>query len=71
MKICLSTFYSSDLKRSANRFREQAEKMNIYDKVFIFGENDLNEDFKQYVNSLLQIGKKKRLWLLGMANLFS
>ena len=59
MKICLSTFYSSDLKRSANRFKEQAEKMKIYDKVFIFGRNDLNEDFKQYVNSLLQIGKKK------------
>jgi len=59
MKIYLSTFYSSDLKRSANRFKMQAKGMQIYDKIFMFTEKDLNEDFKEYVNSLLKLGKKK------------
>ena len=31
MKIHLATFYSSDLKRSAKRFKHQAEEMGIYD----------------------------------------
>ena len=59
MKIYLSTFYSTDLKRSANRFEKQAKNMQIYDKIFMFTEKDLNEDFKKYVNSLLKLGKKK------------
>tara|TARA_B100000700_G_scaffold318259_1_gene411083 strand:- start:143 stop:1024 length:882 start_codon:yes stop_codon:yes gene_type:complete len=59
MKIYLTTFYSSDLKRSADRFKEQAEKMQIYDKIFMFTQNDLNEDFKEYVNTLLKLGKKR------------
>ena len=59
MKIYLSTFYSSDLKRSANRFKEQAENMKIYDKIFLFEHKDLNEDFKKYVNSLIKLGKVK------------
>ena len=59
MKIYLSTFYSSDLKRSANRFEIQAKDMQIYDKIFMFTEKNLNEDFKEYVNSLLKLGKKK------------
>ena len=71
MKIYLSTFYSTDLKRSANRFEKQAKNMQIYDKIFMFTEKDLNEDFKKYVNSLLKLGKKKRLWVLGVANLLS
>ena len=71
MKIYLSTFYSSDLKRSANRFEIQAKDMQIYDKIFMFTEKNLNEDFKEYVNSLLKLGKKKRLWILGVANILS
>tara|TARA_B100001964_G_C14228566_1_gene598901 strand:- start:88 stop:963 length:876 start_codon:yes stop_codon:yes gene_type:complete len=59
MKIYLTTFYSSDLKRSANRFKTQAEKMQIYDKIFLFTEKDLSDDFKNYVNFLLKLGKKK------------
>ena len=59
MKIYLSTFYSSDLKRSAKRFKEQAENMEIYDKIFLFEQSDLNDDFKKYVKSLLEIGKIK------------
>ncbi len=59
MKIYLATFYSSDLKRSAIRFQEQAEAMKVYDKVYIFSQNDLNEDFKNYVSELLKKGKKR------------
>ena len=59
MKIYLSTFYSSDLKRSAKRFKEQAKNMEIYDKIFLFEQSDLNDDFKKYVKSLLEIGKIK------------
>ena len=59
MKVYLSTFYSPDLKRSAQRFKEQAEKMKIYDKIFMFTQDDLNDDFKNYVTTLLKLGKKK------------
>ena len=59
MKVYLATFYSSDLKRSAERFEKQAEAMNVYDKIFLFNQDDLNEDFKKYVSSLLKKGKKE------------
>jgi len=59
MKVYLATFYSSDLKRSAERFEKQAEAMNVYDKIFLFNQDDLNEDFKKYVSSLLKKGKKR------------
>lgn len=59
MKIHLATFYSSDLKRSAKRFKLQAEEMGIYDYVHIFSQKDLNSDFKNYVAELLKKGKKR------------
>ena len=59
MKVYLATFYSSDLKRSAERFKKQAELMNVYDDIFIFNQNDLNDDFKEYISVLLKKGKKK------------
>ena len=59
MKIYLATFYSFDLKRSAKRFQKQASAMNVYDKIFIFNPNDLNQDFKDYVSSLLKKGKQR------------
>ena len=59
MKVYLATFYSSDLKRSAERFEKQAEAMNVYDKIFLFNQDDLNEDFKKYISSLLKKGKKR------------
>ena len=42
MKIYLASFYSADLKKSADRFREQALKMGIYNSIKIFTFNDLN-----------------------------
>ena len=71
MKVHLATFYSLDLKRSANRFRQQVEEMGIYDYVHIFNQNDLNDDFKNYISQLLKKGKKKRIWSLGVANIYS
>ena len=40
MKIHLATFYSTDLKRSAERFKYQANEMNFYDYIHIFNQND-------------------------------
>ena len=59
MKVHLATFYSLDLKRSADRFRQQVEEMGIYDYVHIFNQNDLNDDFKNYISQLLKKGKKR------------
>lgn len=59
MKIYLASFCSADLKRSGDRFKEQALKMGIYNSIKIFTFNDLNEDFKLYVKELLKKGKKK------------
>ena len=58
MKIHLATFYSFDLKRSATRFKSQAEEMGVYDYIHLFNPNDLNDDFKKYVLSLIKKGKK-------------
>ena len=58
MKIFLTTFASSDLKSSVKRFRSQAEQLGMYDRIFIFNENDLNDDFNKYVSSLIKKGKK-------------
>ena len=59
MKVYLTSFASSDLSRSAKRFREQAEKMKIYDEILIFNEKNLDKDFSQYVESLIRKGKKR------------
>ena len=57
MKIYLASFYSPDLKRSAERFKEQAKKMNLYNSIDLYTYDDLNEDFKNYVKELINLGK--------------
>ena len=59
MKVHLASFYSSDLKRSAERFKNQAQAMEVYDQIHLCTFDDLNEDFKHYVKSLLKIGKTR------------
>ncbi len=59
MKIYLATFFSPDLKRSSERFKLQAEAMNVYDKIYLFTKESLNDDFKEYVSGLLKKGKKR------------
>jgi hypothetical protein len=68
MKKYLATFYSSDLKRSAERFYEQAKNMNVYDSINIFSEKDLDEDYRAYVDGLIKNGKKKAM-VTGFGNL--
>ena len=55
----LATFYSLDLKRSAERFSQQAKEMEVYDYVHIFNQDDLNEDFKNYISQLLKKEKQE------------
>tara|TARA_B100001027_G_scaffold38458_1_gene24151 strand:+ start:6575 stop:7447 length:873 start_codon:yes stop_codon:yes gene_type:complete len=59
MKIHLASFYSPDLKRSADRFLKQAIEMKIYNDFHLFTVKDLNQDFKNYVDDLIKKGKKK------------
>jgi len=59
MEIHLATFFSSDLKRSAERFKKQAEHMNIYNFIHMLNQDDLNKDFRNYISELLKKGKKR------------
>ena len=59
MKKYLATFYSPDLKRSADRFKLQAEEMGVYDYILLLNKDDLDEDFTYYVNDLLKKGKTR------------
>ena len=68
MKINLATFYSSDLKRSAERFKEQATLMNVYDNIYTFNQEDLNDDFKDYISKLLKKEKKEAM-VIGFGKL--
>ena len=52
MKIYLATFYSADLKRSAERFKDQAKLMNVYDDILIFNQDcKLLKDFFKEIES--------------------
>ncbi len=46
MKKFFLTFGSSDLRNSLNRINEQARALNYYDEIFIFDENNLEQNFK-------------------------
>jgi|TARA_B100001971_G_scaffold16313_1_gene12700 hypothetical protein len=59
MKVHLASFYSKDLKRSAERFKSQAKLMGVYDEIYLCTFEDLNDDFKLYVKDLLKQGKHK------------
>ena len=71
MKIHLATFYSFDLKRSATRFKSQAEEMGVYDHIHLFNPNDLNDDFKKYVLSLIKKGKKRVKNIIHKTKMFA
>ncbi len=59
MKVYLASFFSPDLRRSAERFKKQAEAMNIYNHIDVFSKEDLNKDFRDYISALLKKGKKR------------
>jgi len=52
------SFASPDLKRSAERIYNQAQKLNFYDKVCIFSTNDLEENYKKFILNLIKKIKK-------------
>ncbi len=59
--LFLCSFASSDLKRSAVRFEEQAINMRIYKKIKIYGYNDLSKEKKIQISNFFKI-KQKRLY---------
>lgn len=60
LEIYICSFASSDLNKSAFRFKKQAKEMGIYRDVKIFNENDLSEKKK---NQIYELNKsKKRLY---------
>ncbi len=52
------SFASPDLKRSAERIYNQAQKLNFYDKVCIFSTNNLEENYKNFILNLIKKNKK-------------
>ncbi len=58
-KITLLSFATSDLSRSVERFKKQANESNYYDQILIMSPDDLKEKDKQKLNFLLQKGKKR------------
>ena len=63
-KLFLCSFASPDLVRSVARFKDQAKKMEIYEKIKIFGYNDLSINKKNQINNFFKI-KQKRLYGYG------
>jgi len=63
-KLFLCSFASPDLKRSVIRFENQAKNMKIYEKIKVFGYNDLSADKKNQINNFFKI-KQKRLYGYG------
>ena len=59
--LFLCSFASSDLKRSVVRFEEQAINMRIYEKIKIYGYNDLSKEKKIQIDNFFKI-KQKRLY---------
>ena len=58
-KITLLSFATSNLSRSVERFKKQANESNYYDQILIMSPDDLKEKDKQKLNFLLQKGKKR------------
>ena len=56
-KIYLCSFASDDLDLSVQRFKNQADNLNIYSQIKIFRPKDLNLNLQ---NRIKEIIKKKR-----------
>lgn len=53
MKKVLCAFGNTALSKSFFRFYQQAEKMNVYDDVYIYSTKDLDKNFQQKFNKYL------------------
>ena len=57
-KKYLISFASPDLKLSVTRYKEQAEKLNFYDQIDVYGINDLEPNYKNLIINFIKKGKK-------------
>ena len=62
--LYLCSFASPDLKRSKQRFIEQAKKISIYKKIQVFGIDDLSKSKRRQIQNFLKY-KSKRLYGYG------
>ena len=62
--LYLCSFASPDLKRSKQRFIEQAKKISIYKKIQVFGIDDLSKSKRRQIKNFLKY-KSKRLYGYG------
>jgi len=58
MKKYFLTFASTDLNKTLNRIRYQAENLNFYDKILIYSELDLDRIFQEQFSKYLQFGTR-------------
>ena len=58
-KITLLSFATSDLSRSIERFKKQANDTNYYDQIYVSTPDNLIEKDRKKINFLLQKGKKR------------
>lgn len=56
MKKYFLTFASSDLKKSLNRIKKEAENLNIYNNILTLNEEDLDLCFKNRFKNYLKFG---------------
>jgi hypothetical protein len=58
MKKYFLTFASTDLYKTLNRIRNQAERLNFYDKILIYSELNLDNIFKDQFSQYLKHGTR-------------
>jgi len=58
-KLYLCSFSSTDLKRSKERFTNQAEKMNFYENIKIYDENDLTSEIKNQIKNFNYLNQRR------------
>ena len=59
MKLVLFAFASSDLKRSANRLKNQAIESKFYDDVRIISFENLDKNMKDIIYSFIRKNEKR------------
>jgi hypothetical protein len=57
------TFADSKMYRSLNRIKKQAENMHIYDRIIVYNEHNLNEDFCNHFKDKLKPSRGFGYWV--------
>ena len=58
-KILLFAFATSDLSRSADRLKKQAEESNYYDEIQILGPSNFDEKMKKKFKEIVHQRKNR------------